>query len=116
MVATRWTARGTHDGEHMGVPATGNQVTVSGLTISRLANGKVVEEFQSWDSREMIRQLKAMPTPTRGHGHLVRGAEEECQARDVGAADYHRGLSRTSQAGAWHFARPDVLRTHGEGA
>ena len=33
MVATRWTARGTHDGTHQGVPATGTQVTVSGLTI-----------------------------------------------------------------------------------
>jgi len=116
MVATRWTARGTHDGEHQGVPATGKQVTVSGLTISRLADGKVVEEFQSSDTFGMMQQLTAIPAPTHGHDHVVRGAEGECQARDVGAADYSRGVSKTSQAGAWHLARPDVFRTHKEAA
>jgi hypothetical protein len=36
-------------------------VTVSGLTISRLLGGKIVEEFQNWDTLGMMRQLGAIP-------------------------------------------------------
>ena len=61
LVATRWSARGTHEGELMGIGPTGKQVTVSGLTISRLESGKVVEEFQNWDTFGMMQQLGAMP-------------------------------------------------------
>jgi steroid delta-isomerase-like uncharacterized protein len=61
LVATRWTGRGTHDGELMGIQPTGKQVTVSGLTISRLAGGKIVEEFQNWDTFGMLKQLDAIP-------------------------------------------------------
>ena len=64
LVATRWTARGTHEGELMGIQPTGKQVTVSGLTISRLANDKIVEEFQNWDTLGMLQQLGAVPAPT----------------------------------------------------
>jgi len=49
-VATRWTGRGKHDGDLMGVAPTGKQVKVSGLTLSRLANGKVIEEYTNWDT------------------------------------------------------------------
>jgi predicted ester cyclase len=61
LVATRWSGRGTHDGELMGVSPTGKQVTVSGLTISRLEGGKIVEEFQNWDTLGMLQQLGAVP-------------------------------------------------------
>jgi steroid delta-isomerase-like uncharacterized protein len=60
-VATRWIGRGTHKGELMGIPPTGKQVTVSGLTISRLEGGKIVEEFQNWDNFGMMQQLGAVP-------------------------------------------------------
>ena len=60
-VVTRWTGRGTHDGDLMGVAPTGKQVTVSGLTFSRLANGKVVEEYTNWDTFGMMQQLGVVP-------------------------------------------------------
>ena len=60
-VATRWTGRGKHDGDLMGIGPTGKQVTVSGLTLSRLANGKVVEEYTNWDTFGMMQQLGAVP-------------------------------------------------------
>jgi steroid delta-isomerase-like uncharacterized protein len=63
-VATRWTGRGTQKGELMGIPATGKQVTVSGITISRLSDGKVAEEWTTWDTLGMMRQLGAVPAPT----------------------------------------------------
>ena len=60
-VATRWTGRGTHDGDLMGIAPTRKQATVSGITISRLANGKVVEEWTNWDTFGMLQQLGAVP-------------------------------------------------------
>ena len=56
-VATRWTARGTHAGEIAGIGPTGKDVTVTGLTISRFAGGKVVEQWTTWDTLGMLVQL-----------------------------------------------------------
>lgn len=60
-VATRWTARGTNTGELMGMPATGKQVTVEGMTYSRIADGELREGWLSWDSLSMMQQLGAVP-------------------------------------------------------
>lgn len=64
-VATRWTGRGTHTGEIAGIAATGKDVTVSGLTFSRLEGGKVVEEWTNWDTLGMLVQIGAVPAPAR---------------------------------------------------
>ena len=63
MVATRWTGRGTHDGELMGIAPTGKQVAVAGLTISHVENGRVVEEWTNWDTLGMLQQIGAAPAP-----------------------------------------------------
>ena len=63
-VATRWTGRGTHAGEIAGIAPTGKEVTVSGLTISKLENGMVAEEWITWDTLGMLIQLGAMPAAT----------------------------------------------------
>ena len=60
-VATRFTARGTHDGEFMGVPATGKDVTVACITISRCRDGKVVEEWELSDTLGALQQIGALP-------------------------------------------------------
>jgi steroid delta-isomerase-like uncharacterized protein len=62
-VATRWTARGTHAGDLAELQATGKEVTVSGLTISRLEGGKVVEQWTTWDRLGMLVQVGAIPAP-----------------------------------------------------
>jgi steroid delta-isomerase-like uncharacterized protein len=62
-VATRWSARGTQKGDLMGISATGKQVTVTGMTISRIAGGKVAEEWTNWDTLGMLQQLGAVPAP-----------------------------------------------------
>lgn len=43
-VAYRWTARGTHQGEYDGIAPTGKPITVTGITILRLADGRVIED------------------------------------------------------------------------
>src|SRR5574340_379017 len=59
-VATCWTGRGTHSGEIAGIAATGRDVTVSGITVSRVENGLVVEEWTTWDTLGMLVQLGAV--------------------------------------------------------
>jgi predicted ester cyclase len=61
-VATRWSARGTHAGEIAGIGPTGKEVTVSGLTISTLERGQVVQQWTTWDRLGMLVQLGAVPT------------------------------------------------------
>jgi steroid delta-isomerase-like uncharacterized protein len=63
-VATRWSARGTHAGDIAEIAATGKEVTVSGLTISTLENGQVVEQWTTWDRLGMLVQLGAIPAAT----------------------------------------------------
>ena len=65
IVATRWTGRGIHEGELMGIAPTGKETTVTGITISRLRNSKVVEEWTNWDTLGMLVQLGAVPEPAR---------------------------------------------------
>jgi steroid delta-isomerase-like uncharacterized protein len=65
LVATRWTGRGIHEGELMGIAPTGKETTVTGITISRLKDGKVAEEWSSWDTFGMLVQLGAVSAPTR---------------------------------------------------
>lgn len=60
-VATRWSARGTNTGELMGMPPSGKQVTVSGITYSRIANGKAREAWLIWDTLSMMQQLGVVP-------------------------------------------------------
>jgi steroid delta-isomerase-like uncharacterized protein len=60
-VATRYTCRGTHEGDIMGVPATGRDVTIAGLVISRLRDGKVVEEWEVADVLGLMQQIGAVP-------------------------------------------------------
>jgi steroid delta-isomerase-like uncharacterized protein len=56
-VITRWTATGTNDGELMGMPPTGKPVTITGITIDRFEDGKVVEGWTNWDTLGMMQQL-----------------------------------------------------------
>jgi steroid delta-isomerase-like uncharacterized protein len=62
-VATRYTVRGTHQGEFMGVAATGKPVTWSALVIQRVVGGKVQESWLQWDQLGLLQQLGAVPSP-----------------------------------------------------
>jgi steroid delta-isomerase-like uncharacterized protein len=64
-VVSRWTGRGTHEGEFMGIPPTGKQVSVTGVVISRFAGGKAVEDWELIDALTMLQQLGAIPAPER---------------------------------------------------
>jgi predicted ester cyclase len=65
-VAVRWTAEGTHQGELLGVSATGKEFRFTGLSICRLAEGKMAEQWEEWDKLDLMRQLGVMPSPVQG--------------------------------------------------
>jgi steroid delta-isomerase-like uncharacterized protein len=60
-VATHWTATGTHQGELMGIPPTGTQVTVSGVQLMRVVDGKIVEGTGVFDALGLLQQIGAVP-------------------------------------------------------
>ena len=63
-VATRWEGRGRHTGELMGIPPTGKEIVVEGLNLTRLRDGKIVEEWSNWDTLGMLQQVGAIPSAT----------------------------------------------------
>ncbi len=69
-VAARWTLRGTHRGDFLGVPATGRQVTVAGMEFYRLADGQIAERWAVVDIAGLLRQL-APPPPAALTGERV---------------------------------------------
>lgn len=62
-VALRLTMRGTHLGPLNGLPPTGRQVTVSGMSIERVVDGRIVEGWNQNDALGMLQQLGALPPP-----------------------------------------------------
>ncbi len=52
-----FTLSGTHQNELMGIPATGKQVNINGMTCSRIENGKIIEEWELLDQLTMFQQL-----------------------------------------------------------
>ena len=63
-VVTRWTMRGTHQGEFRGIAPTGKQITVTGIGIFRFSDeGKVIESWDNFDQLGMMRQLGVVPSP-----------------------------------------------------
>ena len=62
-VVARWTAHGTHEGEFMGIPPTGKQVTFSGIEIVRIEDGKGVEHWEQFGVMSLMQQLGALPPP-----------------------------------------------------
>ena len=60
-VVTRWTSRGTNTGSLFGMPATGKSATITGITIDRIAEGKIVESWDELDQLGMLQQLGVIP-------------------------------------------------------
>ena len=62
-VVTRWIASGTHLGEIMGIAPSGNRVMVTGTSIERIVDGKIVETWDNYDALGMMQQIGAIPSP-----------------------------------------------------
>jgi steroid delta-isomerase-like uncharacterized protein len=59
-VVARWTTTMTHKGEFLGFAPTGKKVTVTGTTIQRISDGKIVEGWDNWDQLGLLVQIGAV--------------------------------------------------------
>jgi len=60
-VVACWTISGTQKGEYLGIPATNKKVSVDGITIHHIANGKIMDSYSNWDALGMMQQLGVVP-------------------------------------------------------
>ncbi len=65
-VVGRITFHGTHQGDFMGLPATGKRVSINEIHILRIANGKAVEHWGVEDNLGMMQQLGIVESPGQG--------------------------------------------------
>jgi predicted ester cyclase len=63
LVVSAWTGRGTHLGDLMGIPPTGKQATMVGITIDRVQDGRIVERWGDNDQLGLFIQLGLAPAP-----------------------------------------------------
>ena len=61
LVTIYWIARGTNTGTGSGLPATGKKAELAGITIWRIADGKIKEEWSAFDQLSMMQQLGLLP-------------------------------------------------------
>lgn len=62
-VVTRWVARARHQAEFFGIPATGLPVTMRGIHVDRIVDGRIAERWESVDLLDVFRQLGATVAP-----------------------------------------------------
>jgi ketosteroid isomerase-like protein len=60
-VMVRWTFRGRHAGEYLGIPPTNNPLTFTGIYIFRIAAGRIAEVWNLWDRVGEWQQLGILP-------------------------------------------------------
>jgi steroid delta-isomerase-like uncharacterized protein len=58
-VVTRWTAAGTNSGDFFGMPATNKNVTMLGITIFYIRDGKIANLWDVWDQNGLMQQLQS---------------------------------------------------------
>jgi steroid delta-isomerase-like uncharacterized protein len=61
LVTVYWIARGTNTGAGNGLPATGKKAELAGITIWRIVDGKIKEEWSAFDQLSMMKQLGLLP-------------------------------------------------------
>ena len=60
-VTVRWTGSGTHVGEVNGIPPTGKKIAVDAISVHRIADGKIAETWEVWDTLGFLQQLGVVP-------------------------------------------------------
>jgi len=62
-IVTQWQAVGTHHGDYAGITPTGNEITISGISIFTCRHGRILEQVVEYDVVGMLRQMGATTIP-----------------------------------------------------
>lgn len=89
-VVTRYTVAGTHRGPLGGREPTGRRATVNSVNIARFAGAKIVEVWETWDTLEVVRELRL---PRRWRGVTQDHARYSRPDHDPGRGDAAKDTS-----------------------
>jgi steroid delta-isomerase-like uncharacterized protein len=91
MVAFRWSVSGTHLGEWLDIPPTGNHAKATGITVFRIAGGKLVESWTSTDLSPTEEELRWLTEV----GDWQRSGDGPSTERDTPQIQIWDGLTRS---------------------
>jgi steroid delta-isomerase-like uncharacterized protein len=74
-VCVRWSCTAKHSGSGLGIPPSGVTIHVTGVTLIRVAGGKIVEGWQNWDMLGMMEQINAFAQPGLAKSATYIGAK-----------------------------------------
>jgi steroid delta-isomerase-like uncharacterized protein len=60
-VAVRWTAHGTHEADLFGIPPTGNELHIRGISFFRFEDGRIAEDWIEENTLDVLQQLGVIP-------------------------------------------------------
>lgn len=116
-IVSRMTSRATHAGEFQGIPPTGKKITVTGIWIDRVADGKIAERWGQVDMLRVMQQLDALPMPAQATIETSRQSPRHDTER-AGSVEENKALVRRFweeasrrglQAALEEFLAPDVI-------
>src|SRR5918998_1426130 len=96
MVTCLWSTSGTHLGDWFGIPPTGNHFTATGISVLRIAGGKVVENWTSIDLSPTEEEMRWLTES----GEIQGSGELPATERDTARPRWEGGLTRTL---TWRF-------------
>ena len=64
-IALHWRLTATHQGDYLGVAATGKPVTYQGIALLRIVDDKIVDDLAYWDNLLILQQLGATSVPAK---------------------------------------------------
>jgi steroid delta-isomerase-like uncharacterized protein len=116
-VVSRWTGGGTHTGEFMGIPSSGKQIKITGIIISRIANRKIVEEWESSDQLGLLQLLGMIPpmpdAPIAALKRMKPGeflwSEPSKVTGDPGDREENKALIRREEEEVWNQRNVDTF-------
>lgn len=82
-VSTQLTMEGTHTGQWLGVPSTGKRMTIRMMTIHRIQEGKIIEDWVIVESLGVLQQLGVLPSTAELLAEFARRGPAD------GSADSH---------------------------
>jgi len=102
LVAMRWSATGTQEGELIGIPATGLATVTTGINIIRFgADGMMVEEWSNWDQLGLMQQLGVVEPPRPGDAPYT-WTEPSDLTGDAGTPEENKLLALRVKSQFWN--------------